>query len=284
MITNNLTRHQKHLQKAVDYIEKNLDHPISLKEVSKEAFSSLSYFHRIFYFLTGYTVKEYIRKRRLSHAADALHRTKHRVIDIALSTGYETPETFARAFQKEFGMNPSEFRRNNQEYSLFEKIDIHQKYEVSPFAKLDFKLNLEYVFYKKVLVRGFQLHTSLEKVQQGSIADFANTVLKNKMLEEHFDLHRSPLFGVYTNMGDKNEFDYTIGCLESACIKPSGKLQSYEIPSSRYAKFVLEDMRYIMQAWYYIYGYWFLENDEYRASGFDFEIYRGNSADIYIPA
>jgi len=57
------------IQRAVDYIEEHLLEELTLADVSQAAFSSLSHFHRIFYFMTGFTLKDYIRKRRLSQAA-----------------------------------------------------------------------------------------------------------------------------------------------------------------------------------------------------------------------
>src|SRR5258708_3425874 len=107
--------HYSRLQNAVNFIEENLDNPISLIEVSKAAFSSLSYFHRVFYFMTGLTVKEYIRKRRLSRAAYQLHCTSLSITDIALNAGYETLESFTRSFKKHFDISPRTFRQTNQE-------------------------------------------------------------------------------------------------------------------------------------------------------------------------
>ena len=106
--------HYKRIQNAVNFIEENLSQPIRLKDISKAAFSSLSYFHRIFYFTTGFTVKEYIRKRRLSIAAYQLHCTHFSITDIALNAGYETLESFTRAFKKHYAVSPRAFRQKNQ--------------------------------------------------------------------------------------------------------------------------------------------------------------------------
>lgn len=275
--------HYTRLQNAVDYIEKNLDSPISLTDVSKAAFSSLSYLHRIFYFMTGYTVKEYIRKRRLSRATYQLHCTKLPITQIALSAGYENPETFTRAFKQQLGVNPRAFRKTNQEHLLFEKLDILEKYAMRIPVSLDFQLNLEYVLYKEAYVQGFQIHTTLEGDQQAiDIGNFAGEIIKSKKLEKYFQT-TNPLFGIYTNMSDENEFDYTIGCLEKNAIKTSKKLVSHTISTSRYAKFSLKRLDRIKEAWDYIYGSWFPENDCYRSPGFDFEIYSAEAVDIYIP-
>ena len=71
------------LERALQFIELNLNENISLQTVSKKAFSSLSHFHRIFFAMTGYSLKDYIRKRRLSNAALELITTQKKVIDLA---------------------------------------------------------------------------------------------------------------------------------------------------------------------------------------------------------
>lgn len=276
--------HYARLQNAVNYIEDNLDHPINLSDVSKAAFSSLSYFHRVFYFMTGLTVKEYIRKRRLSKAAYQLHCTDDSITDIAFKAGYESLEAFTRAFKKHFATGPREFRKTNQEHLLFEKIDILKNYAQHDPLPLDFELTLEFVLYKETLVQGFQTHTTIEGDQQAiDICNFANEIMGKNQLAQYFDLSKTPIFGVYTNMTDENEFDYTIACVASSSIKSSDELVSHVIPTSSYAKFTLTRMDRIKEAWHYIYGRWFPQNNQFRAPGFDFEIYGRESVDIYIP-
>jgi AraC family transcriptional regulator len=272
------------LQKAIDYIEENLEQSFSLADVSNTAFSSLSYFHRIFYFMTGFTLKEYIRKRRLSNAAYQLHCSKITITDIAFNAQYETLESFTRAFKKHFGVSPRIFRASNQEYSLFEKIDILKKYSKQLDSALDFELDLKYVLYKESIIQGFQIHTTLENSQQAiDICNFANDMLQKNKLLEFFNLKKTSIFGVYTNMTDENEFDYTIGCLKKSNLKHSELLVTHILPTSTYAKFSLNRIDRIKEAWHYIYGIWFPENKQDRAKGFDFEIYHPQSVDIYIP-
>lgn len=276
--------HYKRLQKAINFIEENLDKSFSLADVSNAAFSSISYFHRIFYFMTGFTVKEYIRKRRLSNAAYQLHCSKISITDIAFNAGYESLEAFTRAFKKHFGVSPREFRESNQEHLLFNKLDVLKQYANQAITPLDFKLALEYVLYKECSIQGWQIHTTLDNGQQAmDICNFAGEILKNNILAENFDLGRTPIFGVYTNMTDESDFDYTIGCLKQSVIKPSDKLVTHHIPTGSYAKFSLDRTDRIKEAWHYIYGTWFPQNQLYRATGFDFEIYQSDSVDIYIP-
>lgn len=116
--------------------------------------------------MTGLTVKEYIRKRRLSNSAQQLHCTKLPITDIAFNAGYESLESFTRSFKKHFGVNPREFRKSNQEHLLFERLDIFKMYVNKAHPHPDFKLDLENVLYKETYIQGFQIHTTLEGGQQ----------------------------------------------------------------------------------------------------------------------
>lgn len=88
----------KHMNDAMKYIEGNLTGVIDFKVVARIAQCSEYHFKRMFSFLAGITLSEYIRRRRLSLAALELHDSNHRVIDIAIKYGYNSPDSFARAF------------------------------------------------------------------------------------------------------------------------------------------------------------------------------------------
>lgn len=98
------------VQRAVDHIEDNLVPGVTAEQAAEVAAMSVRSLHQYFPVLTGFRVGEYQRKRRLSDAAEELLATDATVLDIALSVGYETHESFTRAFHKEYGLPPREFR------------------------------------------------------------------------------------------------------------------------------------------------------------------------------
>lgn len=102
------------IQRAIDYVEAHLTDEIDYEAAAREAASSVFHFQRMFSMLVGYTLGDYIRMRRLSLAADELHRTNGRIIDIALRYGYDTPESFSRAFARFHGITPTEARRGGK--------------------------------------------------------------------------------------------------------------------------------------------------------------------------
>lgn len=95
------------LQKAIDYIEDHLLEDLQYNEAA-QCFSSEYHFQRVFSILCGYAVCEYVRRRRLSLAATELASTHIKVVDAALKYGYESPDSFSRAFQRFHGVLPSQ--------------------------------------------------------------------------------------------------------------------------------------------------------------------------------
>ncbi|MGG0150625.1 AraC family transcriptional regulator [Bacillus mycoides] len=100
----------KNMNAAMQYIEDNLTHEIDFKEVAKIAFCSEYHFKRMFSFLAGISLSEYIRCRRLTLAAFELKDSNAKVIDVAIKYGYNSPDSFTRAFQNLHGITPSEAR------------------------------------------------------------------------------------------------------------------------------------------------------------------------------
>ena len=95
------------MNEALDYIERNLDGEIDYKKVSSIACCSVSYFQRVFSFITEISLSEYIRRRRMTLAAFELQNSDVKIIDLAIKYGYESPDSFSRAFQNLHGITPS---------------------------------------------------------------------------------------------------------------------------------------------------------------------------------
>ncbi|MEG0692845.1 MAG: helix-turn-helix domain-containing protein, partial [Oscillospiraceae bacterium] len=98
------------IQRAIDYTEAHLTDNIDYEAVANEAYSSSFHFQRVFGILCGFSLGDYIRMRRLSLAAEELRRTNDKIIDIALKFGYDTPESFSRAFARFHRITPTEAR------------------------------------------------------------------------------------------------------------------------------------------------------------------------------
>ncbi|MCM3388823.1 AraC family transcriptional regulator [Ureibacillus chungkukjangi] len=104
----------KSMNDAMKYIEENLMNEIDFKVVAKIAHCSEYHFKRMFSFLAGIPLSEYIRRRRLSLAALELNSSSMKIIDVAIKYGYNSPDSFTRAFQNLHGITPSEARANGK--------------------------------------------------------------------------------------------------------------------------------------------------------------------------
>ena len=93
----------KHLNSAIAYLEEHLCEDISCKEAARRAGLSEDSFLRFFSYMTGMTVKEYIRRRRLSRAVEELLTGTERIIDLAVKYGYDSADAFSRAMWKPGG-------------------------------------------------------------------------------------------------------------------------------------------------------------------------------------
>jgi AraC family transcriptional regulator len=100
----------KSMNEAMKYIEENLDEEIDYKEVARRAYCSEYHFKRMFSFLAGVSLSEYIRRRKLTSAAFELEDGNAKVIDVAMKYGYRSPDSFTRAFHSLHGITPSEAR------------------------------------------------------------------------------------------------------------------------------------------------------------------------------
>jgi len=98
------------MQHAIDYIEQHLTQELDYEHIARECCSSSFHFQRLFSLVCGCTLGEYIRCRRLTLAGAELAAQRIRVIDAALKYGYDSPDSFARAFQKFHGVTPSQAR------------------------------------------------------------------------------------------------------------------------------------------------------------------------------
>ena len=112
------------IQNAINYIEEHLTEEIDYEEVAAQSFSSSFHFQRVFSILCGFTLGEYIRNRRLSQAGADLTAQNVKVIDVALKYGYESPDSFAKAFQKFHGVTPSEAKRDGCKLKSFSRLNL----------------------------------------------------------------------------------------------------------------------------------------------------------------
>ena len=125
------------IQSAIDYVEANITEEIDLEEAARHAYSSSFHFQRVFGILCGFSLGEYIRMRRLSLAGEELSRGNAKIIDIAMKYGYDTPESFSRAFTRFHGISPSEAKRGGK-VQIFTPLSV--KLTLTGGSKMDYRI------------------------------------------------------------------------------------------------------------------------------------------------
>jgi AraC-like DNA-binding protein len=115
----------KSLTKAIHYIENNLTRDISTDDVANTVYVSGAHFQRVFNLVTGMTLGDYIRNRRLSLAGQELLHPKNKLFDIATKYRYETQESFSKAFTRFHGVNPSNARKQSSMLKQFRALTIN---------------------------------------------------------------------------------------------------------------------------------------------------------------
>ena len=110
------------INKVVAYINNHLDETLDLKTLANEAALSDFHFHRIFKALKGEAIGGYITRLRLEATARLLRYTALTIEEIALNIGYETPASLSKAFKKQYGISPTEYRTNKDTYIMKKEI------------------------------------------------------------------------------------------------------------------------------------------------------------------
>ena len=110
------------INKVVAYINNHLDETLDLKTLANEAALSDFHFHRIFKALKGEAIGGYITRLRLEATARLLRYTTLTIEEIAFNIGYETPASLSKAFKKQYGISPTEYRTNKDTYIMKKEI------------------------------------------------------------------------------------------------------------------------------------------------------------------
>ena len=147
---------------TIDFIEANLTEDLDIEVIAGKAALSPFYYQRIFGALCGMTVGEYIRARRMTLAAQELMRKDIKVIDVAVKYGYDSPDSFAKAFQKFHGITPSQAREPGATLRSF--APMHIKITMEGGSMMDYRIVEKSQFTIVGVKRRFNSDTSYQEV------------------------------------------------------------------------------------------------------------------------
>ena len=117
------------LNRAMAYVEAHIEDDMTLTDVSSVTSYSPYHFERLFYYVVDMPLSEYIRKRKLSLAAMKLQNSSAKVIDLAVMYGYDSADSFTRAFVKQHGVTPSNAKQPGVNLTIFPPLTFQIKIE-----------------------------------------------------------------------------------------------------------------------------------------------------------
>ncbi len=265
----------KNVQIGIEFIESNLDFDIALSDVARQAGLSQWHFQRIFKALTNETLKTYIRSRRLANSLDKLLSTKFKIMDIAMSAGYESQESFTRAFKSSFQLTPSEYRKMGDKSLFLKKLEFNTEYLTH--INKNISLEPEIINQKSMVLVGLKTCFYSVDSEKNNIGDKLPVLWRTflERLDEIDNTCSRVCYGVVqqiNNNTDQLEY-YAAIEVNQVEVLPKGMV-SLNIPESRYAKFTHSgEVIKIDNTVNYIYSSWLMNSGKQHTSGPDLEVY-----------
>lgn len=147
------------LNETIDYIEENLTKEIECEKLAKIAGCSVYHFQRMFSYIAGVPLSEYIRRRRMTKAAVELQTGNEKILDIALKYGYDSPTAFNRAFRSIHGITPSQAKVNGASIKAFPPISF--KITIKGVEEMNYRIEKKEAF--RIIGISEKLDTNMEK-------------------------------------------------------------------------------------------------------------------------
>ena len=247
------------MNNAMVYIEEHLTDDINYSEVSKIAYCSEYHFKRMFSFLSGISLSEYIRRRRLTLAALDLKDRDLRIIDVAVKYGYNSADSFSRAFHSIHGILPSEARSENAQLKAYPRMTFQLSIQGG------YKMNYRIVEKEAFKLVGFKKRVPVVfKDVNPEIAKMTErlTLEVIKQLKAISNVEPTGIISASTNfsegrMEERGELDHYIGVATSS--DETAEFDVLKIEASTWAVFesIGPFPKTLQNVWGRIYSEWF---------------------------
>jgi len=267
------------LNHLMDTIEKELENEIDYHKLAKVIGTSSYTMQRIFVFLTGETLTEYIRKRRLSKAAEELRKTECKIIDIAMKYYYSSPVSFSNAFKKMYGQSPATFRKNSTHITFFPKIKFENT--INGVSSLNYHIveREEQVFYGKTT--GIIAYNDKKAIQDlykqcaedGTMEIFSKSINKKELY-----------YGIYYDIYENGKYQYKGEYFLLGKV-PHKDFVEVKLPKLKWACFRLpnHEQDEILKCGNNIYERWLPSSAYYKISKYpELEIYYEDYCEVCI--
>lgn len=265
---------------AIEYIESNITEEIDFEKVSQIACCSSNHFQRMFSYITGISLSEYIRRRRLTLAAFELQNYDVKIIDLAIKYGYDSPDSFTRAFHKQHGITPSSARDAGVKLTSYPKMTFYIT------LKGDFAMN-----YRIVEQDAFELLGKGIMVNMDNVGTKAYEFWKEVNTDGTFDRLRNlskgkEEYGVtcYSHNSQEGNYSYHIAFKNNASYSGDSELEVMRIPALTWVVFEAKgpQPQTIKELWEKAYSEWFPSSGYTDLGGPEMEVYFEDKCELWI--
>lgn len=267
---------------AIEYMEEHMSEEISYEDVAKQACVSVFHFQRVFGILCGITVGEYIRNRRLTMAGEELAATNCRVIDVAMKYGYDSPDSFTKAFIRFHGIRPSSAKEHGAVLRAY--APLHIKYSLEGGGIMDYRIEEKEALKLIGMKRTFQFDDAYQNIP----------MFWEEFFKKGYGKEICGCFGVCIEESAKEKtFTYMIADLYDGEKEVRDEFTLYEIPKGEWAIFTAKGPlpKSLQDVNTKIWSEWVPNSREYEvADGYNIEMYTEgdtNAADyiseIWVP-
>lgn len=220
---------------AINYVEDHLMEKIDYTEVARLACCSAYHFQRMFSFITGVTLAEYIRRRRLTLAAFDLQHSGIKVIELALKYGYDSPEAFTRAFSNLHGVTPSAARHTGTSLKAYPKMTFHMS--IKGDAEMNYRIEQMGPFRIVGISERVRTEDAFREIPR-IWAEAGDRGVFEKLWKVRLGNHQmGGILGVCANgeFGENEEFDYLLSVRSDQ--EPPEGMSLLDYPASTWAVF-----------------------------------------------
>ncbi len=270
------------IQRAIDYVEAHITEEIDFEEAAKQAYSSSFHFQRVFGILCGMPLGDYIRMRRLSLAGEELSKGNAKIIDIALKYGYDTPESFSRAFTRFHGIAPSEAKHSGN-VKIFTPLSV--KLTLTGGNKMNYRIEKRDAFQvvcKRKRVGKPQSANATEDITAMWREFGADGTMERLIACLPKDPVMKGLLGIcFSSELDSKQFPYGIG-VEYDGRQVDSDFEVVTIPSNTYAVFTSKGKMpdAFIDTYHRIVTEFFPQSSQYEyAENVEFEVYSSANTD-----
>ena len=256
--------YSRRITKAINYVNNNLDRPVSLEELAAESFFSVYHFHRIFVAVTGESVHNFTTRMRLEKAAKLLTFSKDQVATIAYQCGFSSPSTLSRAFKQYFGVSPSAYRKDGkiENSKICKALFPVEQYHCEMSAEE--MQNTFPVTIKEFPKRRIAYKTITNSFEDGVVLNAFDNLIKWAKQENLFD--SEIIFGMskddpLVTPKDKYQYDVCITIPEQFEIDPDHYMDTKVLPKCNYAVTTVSgDFNLAATGIYYLFNHWLINS------------------------